>query len=580
VAFKAYSALYEAKLLNDYLLPLTSVLEPDMEEEVKSMLKDVMKRDGTAEVALQMDPWAPSDQEAARWHCSQLLIDGLPTLYMLTQVHLSGANSFTLYPRDRAPLAGRLQPMDGTSLGAEALVAAKDWTRMMFWSAHAPHMSWEDTDFKYLLLPVEPTENTDVWKTRRAWWKRTAEERGKFRQTSALMAPADLFGEAFGWPTDIDFLVDKKDMPTHRFFSWTTEPVSADIQEELEQKATERGVAVQYPLLCTHPLPRRANFLLATSEPVPEFQQHLLPSLCRVVLSPRSEVEHALLIPSVIRFMSMSITMHSFKDTVFTNTPLSEVRSDLLLVALTAPASQERDNYERLETLGDCALKLIASVSLFATHPFWHEGYLSRRKDHMVSNAQLAKHALRLELYRWIIRDRFVPRKWKPATQSNQSTSDIVAVDSAVVPDADAVDKKEDDSKKKKKKVQQQLSTKLLADVVESCIGASMLTGGWNLALECVKLFGLGASDWKPVAESVQIILERTEELPDFPTQTSEVEQIVGHHFKRKAYLVEAITHSSSQSHFRTTSYERMEFLGDAVGVYHQLSIVRMLTSS
>jgi endoribonuclease Dicer len=564
VAYKAYMALYEAKLLNDHLLPLTSVLEPDMEEEVREMLKDVMKRDGTADVELQIDPWAPSDQELHEWRRSLLSVAGLPALYMLTRVELPFDSTFRLYPRDKDPLLARIQPMGGPEPDIDTLNSAKEWTRIMFWNVHGPHMSWDDTDFEYLFLPVDPSEDATLWASRRLWWRKTMEERGNFRQANALMAPTDLFGEAFSWPTDIDFVIEKKDTPTHRFLSWTTKKLSVEIEEELEAKATDRGVSVHYPIVHARALPRRANFLIPATEMVPILDQHLLPALTRVLLSPRHEVEHALLLPSIIRFMSMSMTRQSFIDAVFAGTPLSAVRPDLLLVALTAPVSQERDNYQRLETLGDCALKLIASVSLFSMHPFWHEGYLSRRKDHMVSNAQLAKHAVRLKLYQWIIRDRFVPRRWKPATQSNKSTGTVPVT---VLREADS----KNGGKKKKKKSQQQLSTKLLADVVESCIGAAMLTGGWDLAVECVKLFGLGASGWKTVPESVQIILERTENLPDFPSQTTDVEKIIGYTFKRKAYLVEAITHASSQSTFRTTSYERMEFLGDAVCLSRQL---------
>ena len=45
VAFKAYCYLYEAALLNDYLLPISSILEPEREDEVKEMLADVEKRE-------------------------------------------------------------------------------------------------------------------------------------------------------------------------------------------------------------------------------------------------------------------------------------------------------------------------------------------------------------------------------------------------------------------------------------------------------------------------------------------------------------------------------------------------------
>ena len=58
VAFFAYLALYNAGLLNDNLLPLTSVIKPDEDGEVKVLLQDIEHRAGTAKVPIQMDPWA------------------------------------------------------------------------------------------------------------------------------------------------------------------------------------------------------------------------------------------------------------------------------------------------------------------------------------------------------------------------------------------------------------------------------------------------------------------------------------------------------------------------------------------
>jgi endoribonuclease Dicer len=560
-AFNAYRALYEAGLLNDYLLPLTSVLEPDQEEEVKTLLQDVMKRTGMADVDLQMDPWLPAAGDKQQWFTSHLEIGDLPVLQIFTQVPLPDGTIFPLYPRYRDPITVRVSSASEGRTDASTLAAAREWTRMMFWSSHATRMDWDNLDFKYVLFPAKPLGDALVWGKRRDWWKRLEEERGGFKQEKALMAPADLFGEAFGWPSNVDFVVERKEMPTHRFLGWRHDAVSDEIAQHLEEKAVNGKVAVTYPLIHSAALPRRANFLVPTLEPATLYEGYILPALTRVLLSPRSEIEFALLLPSVVRHMSMTMTLYSFKETVLKKTPLAGIRPNLLHVALTAPVSQEKDNYQRLETLGDCALKMIASVSLFAAHPYWHEGYLSRRKDHMVSNAQLAVHAVRVELFRWIIRDRFVARKWKPAMNN-----DKVKQEAPVAPPSTTDD---EDANKKNKKEKMQLSTKMLADVVESCIGASMETGGWDLALECVKLFGLGASGWKTIPESVQMILERTEDLPDFPSQTSDVEKMMGYTFKRKAYLVEAITHSSSQSHFRTTSYERMEFLGDAVSMHY-----------
>ena len=43
------------------------------------------------------------------------------------------------------------------------------------------------------------------------------------------------------------------------------------------------------------------------------------------------------------------------------------------------------------------------------------------------------------------------------------------------------------------------------------------------------------------------------------------VEEILGYHFNERSFLLQALTHASYTSNELTESYERLEFLGDAV---------------
>ena len=98
---------------------------------------------------------------------------------------------------------------------------------------------------------------------------------------------------------------------------------------------------------------------------------------------------------------------------------------------------------------------------------------------------------------------------------------------------------------------------------MEALIGAAYLHGGFDLGIECAQLFGLGLV-WENLSLRVQRILSRVETTEDFPTQTTDVERMLGYDFNRKLLLVEALTHASYQFDDRTVSYERMEFLGDS----------------
>lgn len=77
-----------------------------------------------------------------------------------------------------------------------------------------------------------------------------------------------------------------------------------------------------------------------------------------------------------------------------------------------------------------------------ATYPLWHEGYLSAKKDRVVSNSRLSRAAIEAGLDSFIVTKPFTGHKWRPIY-----IEDILEVGS--------------DTKKR------ELSTKVLADVVE-----------------------------------------------------------------------------------------------------------------
>ena len=47
--------------------------------------------------------------------------------------------------------------------------------------------------------------------------------------------------------------------------------------------------------------------------------------------------------------------------------------------------------------------------------------------------------------------------------------------------------------------------------------------------------------------------------------RAGKVEEILGYHFNERSFLLQALTHASYTSNELTESYERLEFLGDAV---------------
>ncbi|OAX41416.1 P-loop containing nucleoside triphosphate hydrolase protein [Rhizopogon vinicolor AM-OR11-026] len=518
-AFKAYLTLYHTHLLNDHLLPLTSVVEPDLEEEVKNLLKDVEKRSGMASVTSQMNPWQ-SEETDMTWRATRIVIQGFAPVRMLTRVDLpsfSAGEAPVLYHPHKGRINVELQAQGVVNLTSSDLQVVRESTRRLFWCLYGVRMDWDRLDFAYLFEPAEKDRERSVWDARRRWVRDSQGER------EDLLANAADFAEAFSYPGDISWVRDGYPYgKVYRFLGW-----KYPSEEELQ------------------------DFLTRYSR-VPETTKFLHSS--RVVLLSRVQCDHAILMPSIIRHISIAATVVSLRETLFTGTPLYNIPFSLLITAVTAPVAQDHVNYQRLETLGDAVLKFVVSLYLLSTYPLWHEGYLTRRKDHAVSNSRLAKEAIRLCLYKWIVRDRFTPRKFVPQylTQGD--------VDSDFAEDEFA------DGPDETREVDEDLSTKMLADVVEALIGAAYLHGGFNLGIECVRLFGLGIepSGWQTLEVYVDKALSRVE-TPDTPLRITDVECMLGYTFSHKLLLVEAVTHASYQFELQTVSYERMEFLGDSV---------------
>lgn len=573
VAFEAYRALYENGLLDNHLLPFTSV---KLESEVRFLLEEVERREGTTLVSSQMDPWRVSSDDNAdkRWWSTTLKVEGLPPLRMLTQALVPSLEDDELpiiHSRERPPfkvyVRGERTPIvPGEDDGI--LARAKEFTRRFFWPMYGSRMAtWDQTDFLYLFLPVD--ESPTIWDERRA---AVSDDSPSASGSQTLVASFPWFERHYGRVDDI-FLVTRTSFSS-KFYQFTgtrntplTPEEMADLIKRHVRKGDDDGAAnleITYPLIEARSLVRR-NFLMPMPkeskgmDAVSQKPMLLLKDFTLVALISSHEAQYANWTPSIIRHLQMACTASSLRDTLFGETPLAKIPLGLLLTAITTPSAQERCHYQRLETLGDTTLKYAVSIQLLSAHPLWHEGYLARRKDHAVSNANLAREAKQRKLNKWIIRDRFVPKKWKPRRASDPTALPFEETP-VQTPDTSGMT----DKQKRRADVARNLSTKVLADVVEALIGAAYLHGGFAMGVECMKVFNLGMS-WNPLTQCIDAMYSRITDFKHYPTQIGVTEDILGYTFRRKAIAVEALTHASYQSDLESISYERMEFLGDAV---------------
>jgi dsRNA-specific ribonuclease len=110
-------------------------------------------------------------------------------------------------------------------------------------------------------------------------------------------------------------------------------------------------------------------------------------------------------------------------------------------------------------------------------------------------------------------------------------------------------------------KTKRDMSSKVLADVVEALIGAVFVDGGIPKALLCLQVF-MPELSWQPLAVRRNFLSQRAPDV-EFPAILQLLEGLIGYSFKKKALLIESMTHASSTT--GSESLERFEFLGDSV---------------
>jgi dsRNA-specific ribonuclease len=267
--------------------------------------------------------------------------------------------------------------------------------------------------------------------------------------------------------------------------------------------------------------------------------ESLVASSCIVDNLPTKYSVLALLLPSILHKLEVYMVADTLRTTLLKPADFAVSDLPVIIMALTSSAVDKRDNYQRMEFLGDCILKFVASLHVMAANLIMPEGILTGKKGKLVSNGYLARATLAAGLDKFIFYKHFTGAKWKPR-YIGQTLAD------ATMPP-----------------VKQEKSSKLIADVIESLIGASYLVGGFSKAFACMQAL-LPLEKWTPIPEANETLYNAA---PPQDTVTNLVllEKLLGHTFNKKEILLEALTHSTFRGPNTHCSYERFEFLGDAV---------------
>ncbi|KAJ7724192.1 hypothetical protein DFH07DRAFT_1067086, partial [Mycena maculata] len=238
---------------------------------------------------------------------------------------------------------------------------------------------------------------------------------------------------------------------------------------------------------------------------------HILPALCHKI----TEIYR-------VRRARLSLSLPRIEDNIFVE-------------AFTLPCSSAGYSNQRLETLGDAVLKLCTTVHLLNRYPYRHEGQLSIMRQNSVSNYFLLSRAKEIGLESFLTCEVWRSLKtWRSCIQ-------CPVVEDCV------------------RRTLREFPRRSLQDCMESTLGASFVTGGIEMALHAGRSLCLDFGGPAPWGIRYKIL-----DPSPVSKMFSSLEESLGYCFRCGSLLVEALKHPSFDNE-NTPSYERLEFLGDAI---------------
>ena len=529
-ALEAYTALYRNGLVTDHLLPLRGL------DEVKAeAYQRVQRIESLIDVESQFSIWpyvASAWQEPNRsTHRLRLRKDAetMANLLLHLPVMLPDIPVSTLYWDEVTELAVEVV-RESVVDTAHCSPRARAQTDLLLRSVFNSRMPVAKDDFSVFFCIPCRDENV-------------------ITSYSGNWSVIDTISDAINMD-NIGLIRDSTSNGRPYIFHGTARrPVYLARQPPQPMPADHEALTAEIECLQVKSIPKRTDFLhsLIISERAKVKKgtgfQFLIPSDCTVDRLPSKFAKFALLIPSILHVVENNLVAEHLAKHLLK--PVNFQDFQLVLEAITATAARETNSYQRLEFLGDSHLKYLTSLTLLSQNPRYHEGILSHKKDHIVSNANLARATLACGLDKYIRTVPFTGKKWRPMYNSDFLDENGLFRECCGA--------------------KREISTKALADVVEALIGAAYLDGGTLKALECLKVL-LPSTRWAPVHELVSQLsnLYATTCRP-YPVHFAELEELLGYTFNNPSLLTEALTHPAYQASDSFASYQRLEFLGDSI---------------
>lgn len=550
-ALVAYEALYHAGLINDNLLPAESGQDiDDLDMTSAGLMKAIVP------VANLLNPWL---EVAARWKDESPLVTAritledhgkITTLLMICPTAVIPLKPVKLYWNAEVEYTIRIEKAaSAVAIPQESVSDAQRTTQVLLSSLRGDVVSKQRTDFAALFVP-------DISLEELASWLETAREKRSLE--TLVNVPGGSDNKDSLCPLEDMLIYDESHSGSPYLFQRLITAIPSEPYDQHGRPIKFNDKPKEALCAVAKKLPKRRDFLHAI--PAGHAQQRAAYTTeryipvgdCSVASIPSSLAVASFSIPSILHVMEVHLVAETLRTGLLAPVGIRDV--DLVLTAISSSVAQEQHgNYQRLEFLGDCMLKLCTTLQVLSTYPMRPEAYLTAMKGQIVSNDALANAALLQQLDPFIITKTFTGTKWQPPY-----VDDVASVST------------------------RQMSKKVLADVVEALIGAAYLdstegapsttnslsdTKGLSQALACISLF-LTDVKWQPLKEMQQAIL--TQYTPNAstgcnPTHLAEAERLIGRTFTSKSILLTALTHPSYNADMLDTNYERIEFLGDAI---------------
>ncbi|KAI1825369.1 RNase3 domain-containing protein [Xylaria intraflava] len=504
-AFQAFKAIYDAGLVNDNLMPL-----------INDDLDNIEARSPTMEVN---GPWKPWGRISQQWEESNeimqrefILKDGnrviarfeasLPCHFPRLppfKIYWDMENTWTIETSDNS-----------NSITASAL--KEDQSAALIHLAYGHR--WEVENSPHI-LHLQSTGDIP------------------FRQHVGQRAIGSC-------APDTNFLVRDKGGCPYIFIDNLLCKPPEELVKHIPREAIDEPIDVPWLALRRWSQRRRVDWLHPIREFPPKDGRYpiaLPASQCTLDTVDHSKVCFGNIMPSIVHILEIHLVTEELCNTILKDVGFSD--TSLVTTAISSRAAREQTDYERLEFLGDSNLKLLATVSVMIQHPIYPEGYLSSKKDRIVANSRLCRASVEKGLDRFILTQAFTGKKWRPFYRKNFCSSEETPL------------------------AKRELSTKTLADVVESLIGAAFVDGGLPKTLACLRVF-LPDVEWYDLSDAHKILFDRRNIVAQLPSDCEPLEELIGYTFRNKALLMESISHGCL-SLYTETSMERLEFLGDSI---------------